>query len=141
MGKRTVLIFVFACISIMSSLAQDVVFEGENDGIIMLSVKEYNIKKKEAKEMAIQDAYFNLLFRGIPGSLRNRNALLGTDESIVNAYRDYYEDLINGDRLYTFVTYSDLYYYKKKVASVKLNIDVETMSADFNNYYHRFGLY
>ena len=49
----------------MYSWSQEIVYEGENDGVLMLSVSEFNIKKKDAVAQAIKDAYLKILFRGI----------------------------------------------------------------------------
>lgn len=118
-------------------------YEGENDGIMMLQVSEFNIKKKDAIAQAIKDAYFQILFRGIPGSKENKQALLGTDENVMNNNRRYYDNMINGGRLYSFITYSALCYYKKKEAVVKLSVNVQALVSDLerNNLYRRFGLY
>lgn len=134
---------VILCFCTLSSLAQEVTYEGENDGVMMLSVSEFNIKKKDAVSQAIKDAYFQLLFRGIPGSKENKRALLGTDENAINANRKYYDSMLNGGRLYSFVTYSNLSYYKKKEAVVKLSLNVNALIADLekNNLYRRFGLH
>lgn len=102
------------CFSAVSSWSQEIMYEGENDGVMMLQVSEFNIKKKDAVAQAIKDAYFQILFRGIPGSKENKKALLGTDENAMNNNRQYYDNMINGGRLYSFITYSALSYYKKK---------------------------
>jgi hypothetical protein len=127
----------------MYSWSQEIVYEGENDGVLMLSVSEFNIKKKDAVAQAIKDAYLQILFRGIPSSKENKRALLGTDENVMNSHRQYYDNMINGNRLYSFIIYSNLNYYKKKTAVVKLTVNVQALIADLerNNLYRRLGLY
>lgn len=109
----------------------------------MLQVSEFNIKKKDAVAQAIKDAYFQILFRGIPESKEYKQALLGTDENAMNDNRRYYDNMINGGRLYSFIIYSALNYYKKKEAVVKLSVNVQALASDLerNNLYRRFGLY
>lgn len=127
----------------MYSWSQEIVYEGENDGVLMLSVSEFNIKKKDAVAQAIKDAYLQILFRGIPSSKENKRALLGTDENVMNSHRQYYDNMINGNRLYSFIIYSNLNYYKKKTAVVKLTVNVQALIADLerNDLYRRLGLY
>lgn len=118
-------------------------YEGESNGVLMLSVSEYNVKKTDAITQAIKDAYFQILFRGIPGSKENKQALLRTDENVVNVQRKYYDNMIDGGRLYSFINYSSLSYYKKKEAIVKLSVNIKALIKDLeqNNLYRRLGLY
>lgn len=143
MNLYKVFIIVFCCWSTLSLYAQEIMYEGENNGIMMLQVSEFNIKKKEAVEQAIKDAYFQILFRGIPGSKEYGRALLGTDENDMNKHHQYYDNMINNGRLYTFINYSALTYYKKKEAVVKLTVNMQAIVSDMerNNLYKRFGLY
>ena len=143
MSKRIFLSLFIFTLNTLFSWGQEVMYEGEYDGVLMLSVSEFNIKKKDAIDQAIKDAYFQILFRGIPGSTENRRALLGTDENVMNANRQYYDSMINKGRLYTFVSYCALSYYKKKEAVVKLSINTRALIDDLerNNLYRRLGLY
>lgn len=135
--------FICICCYALSSNAQTVTYEGEGDGVMMLSVSEFNIKKKDAIEQAIKDAYFQILFRGIPGSAHNNRALLGTDENVMNASRQYYDAMINRGRLYSFVTYAAISYYKRKEAVVQLSLNIQALISDLErqNLYRRFGVY
>ncbi len=127
----------------LSAWAQDIVYEGEGNGQLMLSVTEFNVKKKEAVAKSIQDAYFQILFRGIPTSKICKKALLGTDESIVERHQQYFDEMIKQGRLYSFVTYSNLTYYKKKEAVVILTINIDALISDLEqkHLYKRFGLH
>lgn len=127
----------------LSTWSQEVMYEGENDGMLLLSVSEYNVNKKDAVPQAVKDAYSQIMFRGIPGSQAYSHAIMGTDENIMEANYQYYDNMINRGRLYSFVNYSYLSYYKKKTAIVKLNINVRALIEDLerNNLYRRFGLY
>ena len=109
----------------------------------MLSVSEFNVKKNAAVDNAIKDAFYQILFRGIPGSREYGRPLLGTDEKVMNANNEYFDNMINGGRIYTFVNYSALSYYKRKEAVVKVSINIQALVADLekNNLYRRFGLY
>lgn len=109
----------------------------------MLSVSEFNVKKNVAVDNAIKDAFYQILFRGIPGSREYQRPLLGTDEKVMNANIEYFDNMINGGRIYTFVNYSALSYYKRKEAVVKVSLNVQALQADLekNNLYRRFGLY
>lgn len=109
----------------------------------MLSVSEFNVKKNVAVDNAIKDAFYQILFRGIPGSREYQRPLLGTDENVMNANIEYFDNMINGGRIYTFVNYSALSYYKRKEAVVKVSLNVQALQADLekNNLYRRFGLY
>ena len=109
----------------------------------MLSVSEFNVKKNVAVDNAIKDAFYQILFRGIPGSREYQRPLLGTDEKVMNANIEYFENMINGGRIYTFVNYSALCYYKRKEAVVKVSLNVQALQADLeqHNIYRRFGLY
>ncbi len=109
----------------------------------MLSVIEFNFKKKEAVANSIQDAYFQILSRGILTSKICQKALLGTDESIVERHQQYFDEMIKQGRLYSFVTYSNLTYYKKKEAVVILTINIDALISDLEqkHLYKRFGLH
>ena len=96
----------------------------------MLSVSEFNVKKNVAVDNAIKDAFYQILFRGIPGSREYQRPLLGTDEKVMNANIEYFENMINGGRIYTFVNYSALCYYKRKEAVVKVSLNVQALQAD-----------
>ena len=143
LGKRFFLFTLCVSFFTLSSWSQEIMYEGENDGVMMLQVSDFNIKKKDAVTQAIKDAYFQILFRGIPGSKENRQALLGTDENAMNNNLRYYDNMIKDGRLYSFITYSALSYYKKKEAVVKLSVNVQALVSDLerNNLYRRFGLY
>ncbi len=118
-------------------------YEGENNGVLQLSVSVFNVKKKEAVEQAIKEAYFQILFRGIPGSKEYKRPLLGTDENVMKANIMYYDNMIRDGRIYSFVNYSALSYYKRKEAVVKVSLYVRALEADLekHNLYRRFGLY
>lgn len=141
--KRFFLITICLIFSAITSWAQEVTYEGENNGVLMLSVSEFNVKKNVAIDNAIKDAFYQILFRGIPGSREYQRPLLGTDEKVMNANIEYFDNMINGGRIYTFVNYSALCYYKRKEAVVKVSLNVQALQADLekNNLYRRFGLY
>lgn len=109
----------------------------------MLSVSEFNVKKNVAVDNAIKDAFYQILFRGIPGSREYQRPLLGTDENVMKNNAEYFDNMINGGRIYTFVNYSALSYYKRKEAVVKVSLNVQALQADLekHNIYRRFGLY
>lgn len=109
----------------------------------MLSVSEFNVKKNVAVEKAIKDSFYQILFRGIPGSREYERPLLGTDETVMKANNEYFHNMINSGRIYTFVNYCTLSYYKRKEAIVKVSLNVQALVADLekNNLYRRFGLY
>lgn len=144
MGKYFKRFSIFVCLSILTlnSWSQEVMYEGESNGVLLLSVSEFNIKKKDAIAQAIKDAYFQILFRGIPGSNINGKALLGTEENIMENNYQYYDSMINRGRVYSFVNYSVISYYKKKEAVVKLSININALIEDLerNNLYRRFGI-
>ena len=141
--KRFFLITICLIFSAITSWAQEVTYEGENNGVLMLSVSEFNVKKNVAVDNAIKDAFYQILFRGIPGSREYQRPLLGTDEKVMNANIEYFDNMINGGRIYTFVNYSALCYYKRKEAVVKVSLNVQALQADLekHNIYRRFGLY
>lgn len=141
--KEIYLLFLALCFCTLGMQAQEIMYEDESNGVLMLQVTEFNIKKKDAVPQAIKDAYFQILFRGIPGSRENKQALLGTDENVMNNNRRYYDNMINGGRIYSFITYSYLSSYRKKDAVVKLCVNVQALVSDLerNNLYRRFGLY
>lgn len=141
--KRFFLITICLIFSAITSWAQEVTYEGENNGVLMLSVSEFNVKKNVAVDNAIKDAFYQILFRGIPGSREYQRPLLGTDENVMKNNAEYFDNMINGGRIYTFVNYSALSYYKRKEAVVKVSLNVQALQADLekNNIYRRFGLY
>ncbi len=141
--KRFFLITICFFFSTITSWAQEVTYEGENNGVLMLSVSEFNVKKNVAVDNAIKDAFYQILFRGIPGSREYQRPLLGTDEKVMNANIEYFDNMINGGRIYTFVNYSALSYYKRKEAVVNVSFNIQALVADLekNNLYRRFGLY
>ena len=141
--KKFFLITICFFFSAITSWAQEVTYEGENNGVLMLSVSEFNVKKNVAIENAIKDSFYQILFRGIPGSREYERPLLGTDENVMTANRKYYDNMIKAGRIYSFVNYSALSYYKRKEAVVKVSFNVQALVADLekNNLYRRFGLY
>ena len=143
MTKRLALITICFLFSAITSWAQEVTYEGENNGILMLSVSEFNVKKNVAVEKAIKDSFYQILFRGIPGSREYERPLLGTDETVMKNNAEYFGDMLNGGRIYSFINYSALSYYKRKEAVVKVSLNVQALVADLekNNIYRRFGLY
>ena len=56
---------------------------------------------------------------------------------------EYFDDMLNGGRIYSFINYSALSYYKRKEAVVKVSLNVQALQADLekHNIYRRFGLY
>ena len=143
MTKRLALITICFLFSAITSWAQEIICEGENNGVLMLSVSELNVKKSDAVDKAIKDAYFQILFRGIPGSKEYKQPLLGTDENVMKNNAEYFDDMLNGGRIYSFINYSALSYYKRKEAVVKVSLNVQALQADLekHNIYRRFGLY
>lgn len=143
MTKRLALITICFLFTAITSWAQEVTYEGENNGVLMLSVSEFNVKKNVAIENAIKDSFYQILFRGIPGSREYERPLLGTDENVMKNNAEYFDDMLNGGRIYTFVNYSALSYYKRKEAVVKVSFNVQALQADLekHNIYRRFGLY
>lgn len=141
--KRFFLITIGLIFGAITSWAQEVTYEGENNGVLMLSVSEFNVTKNVAVEKAIKDSFYQILFRGIPGSTEYERPLLGTDENVMKANNEYFHNMINCGRIYTFVNYSALSYYKRKEAIVKVSFNVQALVADLekNNLYRRFGLY
>ena len=143
MIKRLTLLTVCFVFSAVSSWAQEFVYEGESNGVLMLSVSEFNVKKSDAVDKAIKDSFFQILFRGIPGSKEYQRPLLGTDENAAKANNEYFNKMIGDGRIYTFVNYSALNYYKRKEAVVKVSLNVRALVQDLekHNLYRRFGLY
>lgn len=144
MKRLRLLLLVLGILFFASSLySQEVIYEGEENGVLMLTVYENNIKKNEAVSQAVADAYFQILYRGIPGSTLCKQPFFGTDETEINAKRAYYDNLLSSGRLYSFVNYSVLSQYKKKVATVRLSINIDALRADLEkkNLYRRLGLY
>lgn len=142
-GLRLLLLVLVALIFPSAVYSQEVVYEGEDNGVLMLTVYENDVPKKEAVSRAVADAYFQILYRGIPGSTLCKQPFFGTDETEVNAKRAYYENLLNSGRIYSFVNYSVLSEYKKKVATVRLSINIEALRADLEkkNLYRRLGIH
>lgn len=143
MIKRLTLLTVCFVFGAVSSWAQEFVYEGESNGVLMLSVSEFNVKKSDAVDKAIKDSFFQILFRGIPGSKEYQRPLLGTDENAAKAHNEYFNKMIGDGRIYTFVNYSALNYYKRKEAVVKVSLNVRALVQDLekHNLYRRFGLY
>ncbi len=143
MGKNKRFSLIIFCFCALTSLAQEVMYEGENNGVIMLSVSEFNVKKKDAVEQAIKDVYFQILFRGIPASKEYKRSLLGTDESVMKVNFEYYDAMIKEGRINSFVNYSALSYYKRRNAVVKVSLNVRALEEDLerHNLYRRLGLY
>ena len=143
MKSRFALITICFLFGAITSWAQEVMYEGENNGVLMLSVSEFNVKKKVVVEQAIMDSFFQVLFRGIPGSKEYSRPLLGTDENVMKANKEYFDNMINGGRIYTYVNYSALSYYTRREAIVKVSLNVRALEQDLekNHLYRRFGLY
>ena len=142
MIKRLTLLIACFLFCAATSWAQEFMYEGENNGVLMLSVSEFNVKKNKAIEQAIKDSFFQVLFRGIPGSKEYKRPLLGTNENVKANY-EYFNNMINDGRIYSFVNYSALCYYKRREAVVKVSLNVRALEEDLErrNLYRRFGLY
>ena len=140
---KKVIVLIALIFSSLCSWGQEVMYEDEGNGVLMLSVTEYKVKKKEAIKLAIVDAYQQILFRGIPGSKEYRRSLLGSEEQLTEKQKEYYDRMVNGGRIYSFINYSYLERYKRKEAVVKLTINMQALIDDMerNNLYKRFGLY
>ena len=143
MKSRFALITICFLFCAITSWAQEVMYEGENNGVLMLSVSEFKVKKKVVVEQAIMDSFFQVLFRGIPGSKEYNRPLLGTDENVMKANKEYFDNMINGGRIYSYVNYSALSYYRRREAIVKVSLNVRALEQDLekNHLYRRFGLY
>lgn len=143
MIKRLTLLIACFLFCAATSWAQEFMYEGENNGVLMLSVSEFNVKKNKAIEQAIKDSFFQVLFRGIPGSKEYKRPLLGTNENVMKANYEYFNNMINDGRIYSFVNYSALSYYKRREAVVKVSLNVRALEEDLerHNLYRRFGLY
>ena len=143
MKLRFALITICFLFCAITSWAQEVMYEGENNGVLMLSVSEFKVKKKVVVEQAIMDSFFQVLFRGIPGSKEYNRPLLGTDENVMKANKEYFDNMINGGRIYSYVNYSALSYYRRREAIVKVSLNVRALEQDLekNHLYRRFGLY
>lgn len=150
MIKRLTLLIACFLFCAATSWAQEFMYEGENNGVLMLSVSEFNVKKNKAIEQAIKDSFFQVLFRGIPSSKEYKRPLLGTNENVKANY-EYFNNMINDGRIYSFVNYSALCYYKnsalcyykRREAVVKVSLNVRALEEDLErrNLYRRFGLY
>lgn len=125
--------------------AQDITVVSETDDTLTIDVDVYNVKDKECVNAAIPYAYYAVFFRGFPDSSRYRNPLVGTDESFVNNFPDYFKNMENG-RFSSFITTARLVDYNKKAkpkqGTVRLSLNMRALQRDLEQQgvKRRFGL-
>ncbi|MAN49998.1 MAG: hypothetical protein CMD04_04185 [Flavobacteriales bacterium] len=116
-----------------------------NSGYDILGTESigYGKNRDAAIENAKEQAFTNLLFRGIPGSSHNR-AMVGNETSSKNQHKDYFDDFFNKKGYNKFVRSCSEGQYSRKDKSIKCNIsiNVKALRTDLeqNNIIRGFGL-
>ena len=116
-----------------------------NEGYDMLGTESigYGKNREAAIDHAKEQAFINLLFRGIPGSSHNR-AMVGNETSSRSQHKEYFDDFFNKKGYNRFVMNCSQGPFSKKDKSIKCNIsiNVKALRVDLeqNGVIRGFGL-
>jgi hypothetical protein len=101
----------------------------ERDGVITISAKGYGKKESVAINHAKEQAFINLLFRGIPNTSYSNGGMIGNEQSARNKNPDYFKDFFEKNGLDKFIIKTrQVELFSKKDKSVKCEITINTES-------------
>ena len=101
----------------------------ERSGSITISAKGYGKKEALALNHAKEQAFINLLFRGIPNTSYSNGGMIGNEQSARNKNPDYFKDFFEKNGLNKFIIKTrQVELFSKKGKSVKCEITINTES-------------
>lgn len=101
----------------------------ERSGQITISAKGYGKKEAVALHHAKEQAFVNLLFRGIPNTSFSNGGMIGNEQSARSRNPKYFEDFFENNGLEKFVIKTrQTELFSKKDKSVKCDITINTKS-------------
>lgn len=101
----------------------------ERSGQITISAKGYGKKEAVALNHAKEQAFVNLLFRGIPNTSFSNGGMIGNEQSARGRNPEYFEDFFENNGLEKFVIKTrQTELFSKKDKSVKCDITINTKS-------------
>lgn len=101
----------------------------ERAGTIIISSKGYGKKEASAINHAKEQAFINLLFRGIPNTSYSNGGMVGNEQSARSRNPEYFEDFFENNGLDKFVIKTrQTELFSKKDKSVKCDITINTKS-------------
>lgn len=101
----------------------------ERDGVITISSKGYGKKEGLAVRHAKEQAFINLLFRGIPNTSFSNGGMVGNEGSARTKNPEYFKQFFENNGLDKFVIKTrQLELFSKKDKSVKCDITINTKS-------------
>ncbi len=142
---RLMLLFVAFTVAAEASATTSLLSSTRSD--ITLRVSQYNVKKKEMLQKAINEALQRVLFRGVENTSFNR-ALCGTDEqTAMKKHKDYFNKLFKerGESFVTSVTpvsvgVKDATGKKAYVTDVTINMTALRKDLENQKIIRKFGL-
>ena len=117
----------------------------ERSGQISIIAKGYGKKEAEALAHAKEQAFINLLFRGIPNTSFSNGCMIGNEESARSKHPDYFKNFFEQNGLDKFVIKTSqvkLFSKKNKSVECEITINSETLRNDLtqNGIIRKFGL-
>tara|TARA_B110000459_G_C16518447_1_gene451381 strand:- start:375 stop:821 length:447 start_codon:yes stop_codon:yes gene_type:complete len=101
----------------------------ERSGSITISAKGYGKKEALALNHAKEQAFINLLFRGIPNTSFSNGGMIGNEQSARNKNPDYFKSLFEQNGMDKFIVKTrQVELFSKKNKSVKCDITINTES-------------
>jgi hypothetical protein len=101
----------------------------ERDGVITISTKGYGKKEASAIKHAKEQAFINLLFRGVANTSFSNGGMVGNEQSSRSKNPEYFEDFFDNNGLDKFVIKTrQVQLFSKKDKSVKCDITINTKS-------------
>jgi hypothetical protein len=101
----------------------------ERIGTITISAKGYGKKEALALNHAKEQAFINLLFRGIPNTSYSNGGMVGNEQSARSKHADYFKDFFENNGLDKFIIKTrQVELFSKKDKSVKCDITINTKS-------------
>ena len=101
----------------------------ERSGQITITAKGYGKKEAVALNHAKEQAFINLLFRGIPNTSYSNGGMVGNEQSARSKHADYFKDFFEKNGLDKFIIKTrQVELFSKKDKSVKCDITINTKS-------------
>ena len=111
----------------------------ERSGQIIINAKGYGKKEADAISHAKEQAFINLLFRGVPNTSYSNGGMIGNEQSARSKNKRYFEDFFEKGGMDKFIIKTrQLELFSKKDKSVKCEITINTES--LRNYLTQNGV-
>lgn len=120
---------LWSCGSTAPSSTGETTKSVERAGIITVSAKGYGKKEALAINHAKEQAFINLLFRGVANTSFSNGGMVGNEQSARNKNPDYFKNFFENNGLNKFVIKTrQTELFSKKNKSVKCDITINTKS-------------